>query len=174
MGRGVAVGIVATIVGLAACGGAAEEPLLGVWTVASHTHDDAGCVAPGVAVAEPPFVQFQRSDVLGQQVIELVDCATPTSCAASGGLAGRLFTESLPGGGLRAEVFTSFGDDTACALAASRTDAMVADDDSLRIEARTYETRDLSGVVCAPATARALFASLTCKTLDVLTAARVP
>ena len=50
MGRGVAVGIVATIVGLAACGGAAEEPLLGVWTVASHTHDDAGCVAPGVAV----------------------------------------------------------------------------------------------------------------------------
>ncbi len=173
MGRRAAAGIVVGIVvGLAACGGAAEEPLLGVWTVASHTHGDAGCAAQGPAVADPPFVQFQRSDVLGQEVVELVDCTTPTSCAASAGLAGRLFTESLPAGGLRAEVFTSFGGEADCALAASRTDAVVADDDSLRIEARTYETRDLSGVVCAPATARALFASLTCKTLDVLTAVR--
>lgn len=168
--RGAGLLVIATL-GLSACGGAAVDPLLGVWEVGAHTRNDAGCAAEGPAVTDPPYVQFQASDVEGQQVVERVDCTGPAMCEASHGLAGLLYTEQLEGG-LRAEVFTAFGDPTACALAARRSDALIAADGTLRVETRRYEQRDVSGVVCDGATAERMLSSLTCLELDVFTAQR--
>ncbi|HVV87854.1 MAG TPA: hypothetical protein VHE35_32665 [Kofleriaceae bacterium] len=106
-------------------------------------------------------------------MLELVDCTAPTACAASAGLAGRLFTEDIPGG-KRADVFTAFGDGASCALAARRIDAIIAPDATLHLETRRYEERDLSGVVCTGATARTMLGSLPCLELDLLTATLAP
>ena len=157
---------------LGACGGAATDPLLGVWQVGAHTRNDGGCEAEGPALAGPPFVQFQLSPVEGQEVFELVDCAAPTACEPSRGLAGRLYTEDLLGGGVRAEVYTAFGDTTACALAAQRSQAVISVDGGLRVETRSFELRDVSGVVCDGASAERMFTSLPCLRYEVLTATR--
>ena len=159
--------------GLVACGGETEEPLLGVWQVTSHTHHAAGCDGPGAPATEPPYIQFQVSDVAGQDVLELVDCSSPTACEVSQGLQGRLYTEAVPGG-FRAQVFVAAGDSAACALGARRSDALVAADGTLRVETRSYELRDVSGVVCEGGTARRMFGSLPCLDLDIVVATHLP
>lgn len=158
---------------LAACGGTATEPLLGVWQVDAHTRNDTGCAAEGAAVAEPAFVQFQLSTVEAREVIELVDCTAPGACAASAGGSGRLYDDELATG-RRAQFFTAFGDADRCALGAFRSDAVIGADATLRIESRTYETRDLSGVLCEGRTAELMFGSLTCRGLDVIGAHAAP
>lgn len=165
-----AVGLLA--IALAACGGDTVDPLLGVWQVGVHTRNDSGCDTAGPAVTDPPYVQFQMSLVEGQEVMELVDCSAPGMCEASGGLAGRLYTEELPDGSLRAEVYTAFGDTTACALAALRSDAVLDATGTLAVETRTYELRDVSGVVCDGATAERMLSTLPCLDLDAFTATR--
>jgi hypothetical protein len=161
--------LAAALLAAAACGGDTVEPLLGVWQVGSHTVSTTGCAAEGPPVADPPYVQFQTSDVEGRPVLELVDCAAPASCDASGGLAGRLYTRVIPGG-RRAEVFAAFGEPGNCALGARRSDAVIAADGTLRVETRSYEERGVSGVVCDEATAERLLTSLPCLELDVLVA----
>jgi hypothetical protein len=162
----------AVLVALAGCGGHAAEPLLGAWEVRTHTRNPSACDVEGAAVTTPPVVRFQVSDVLGQPVIELVECSAPDACAASGGVSGRLFTTRIAGG-MRADAFAAFGSSTDCALGARRADATIAADGTLRVETRRYEERQVSGVTCEVATAERLLASLTCLELDVLTAARV-
>jgi hypothetical protein len=161
----------AVLLALAACGGQAQEPLLGDGQVRTHTRNRAGCAVEGPAATTPSFVRFQLSDVEGQSVLELVDCTAPGSCAASAGVSGRLYTRKIPGG-LRADAFAAFGDSTRCALGARRSDAVLAADGTLRVETRTYEERDLFGVTCDVASAERLLASLTCLELDVITAAQ--
>lgn len=161
------------LVALAGCGGHAEEPLLGAWEVRTHTRNPAACDVEGAAVTTPAFVRFQVSDVLGQPVLELVECTAPAACAASAGVSGRLFTERIAGG-LRADAFAAFGSSSDCALGARRADAVIAADGTLRIETRRYEEREVSGVTCEVATAERLLASLTCLELDVMTAVRAP
>lgn len=158
------------LLGVAACGGRTQEPLLGVWQVTAHTHNPDGCATDGPATAVPPYVEFVVSDVLGQQVLELVDCTTAASCATSLGLRGRLFTEPVLGG-RRSSVFVAFGDTARCTLAARRADAVIAADGTLRVETRRFEARDLSAVVCDDASAASMLASLPCAELDLLTAA---
>ena len=158
---------------LAACGGTATEPLLRVWQVDAHTRNDTGCAAAGAAVATPAFVEFQLSIVEAREVIELVDCTAPGACAASAGVSGRLYDDQLPTG-RRAQFFTAFGDASRCALGGFRSDAVIGADGTLRIESRTYETRDLSGVLCEGRTAEQMFGSLTCRGLDVITAHAAP
>lgn len=157
------------LLGVAACGGRTQEPLLGVWQVTAHTHNPTGCGAEGPAAAVPPFVQFVVSDVDGQQVLELVDCTTAAACATSAGLRGRLFTE-LVDRGRRSSVFVAFGDSARCTLAARRVDAVIAADGTLRVETRRYEAKDLTAVVCDEATAARMLPQLPCAELDVLTA----
>lgn len=154
---------------LAACGGHAQEPLLGDWQVQTHTRNTTSCDAEGPAATTPAVVRFQLSDVLGQAVLELVDCDAAGACAPSAGVAGRLFTENVPGG-KRADAFAAFGTGSACQLGARRTDATIAPDGTLRVETRRWEERELSGVVCDVATAERMLASLTCLELDVITA----
>lgn len=155
----------------AACGGQAQEPLLGDWLVQSHTRNAAGCDVEGPQVAAPPLVRFEVSDVLGQPVLELVDCATEGTCAPSAGVSGRLFTENIPFG-RRADAFAAFRDATGCQLGARRADATITSDGLLHLETRRHEERDVSGVVCEVATAERLLASLTCLERDVIVAAR--
>lgn len=161
--------LAAVLLAAAACGGDTVEPLLGLWQVASHTRDDGGCTGPGAAVATPPYVQFQLSDIEGQPVLERVDCDAPAACEPSAGLAGLLYTELIPGG-RRAETFVAFGESSNCALGARRSDAVISADGTLRVETRRFEERGVGGVDCEPATAERLLASLTCLELDVIVA----
>jgi hypothetical protein len=152
----------AVLLALAAgCGGEAQDPLLGDWQVQLHELDSTGCDA-GLAVDEPLMIRFQVSDVLGQRVFELVDCESQLDCEPSAGIDGRLYTEVIPLG-RRAESFAAFGDSTRCQVGARRSDAIIDDAGHLRVETRRYEERDVSGVVCEPATAKRLLASLTCR-----------
>ncbi len=154
----------------AACGDD-PSPLLGVWQVTAHTANPAGCGAEGPAVTEPPFIKFIEGEFFGQEFVERVDCTSATMCDDSASLFGELYSESIDGG-LRASVYASSGDSTACVLSASRADATITGG-ALRIEKRRYASGTLSGVTCEPDTAEAMFATLPCVELEVMTGTRV-
>lgn len=157
---------------LVACGGD-DSPLLGTWQVATHTRNDTGCASEGAAVTDPPFVKFVMTNIFGRDVVEEVECSAATTCDESGGLFGKFFSEDIPGG-LRFQGYTSAGDGTNCTLGSYRSDAVLDASDGLRIESRTYSSAPMQGIVCDPDTAKAMFSSLTCDSLEVMTATRVP
>lgn len=161
---------------VALAGGCSDEPpspLVGVWQVTTHTHNDAACDAPGPAVTTPPFIKLSEASLLGAVYVERVDCTTATTCDESGGLFGELYGEEIAGG-LRGSVYVASGDGTRCVLAASRHDAVIAADGTLRLERRRFEGRDLVGLACTTDEAEQLLATLPCAELEVMTAARVP
>lgn len=147
------------------------SPLLGVWQVTTHTANPTACDAEGPAVAEPPFIKFIEGEFFGQEFVERVDCTSATMCDEGGNLFGEIYSESIDGG-LRASIYASSGDSTACVLSGSRADATIADG-VLRIEKRRYASGTLSGVTCEPETAEAMLATLPCVELEVMTGTKV-
>lgn len=161
---------VATIASLAACGDD-PSPLLGVWQVTSHTMNPSACDVEGAAVADPPYIKFIESEFFGQTFVERVDCTSATTCDESASLFGETYSESIADG-LRGSVYASSGDSTRCILSGSRWEARLVDG-AVRIEKRHYVSGDLVGVTCDPDTTEAMFDTLPCVELEVMTGTRV-
>ena len=155
-----------------ACPETSEGPaLVGVWRVTSHTENTAGCT-PGAAVTDPPYIQFSRETVFGQEYFQWAPCTTPTMCETTS-LFDLSYAKAIPGG-YEAQIYVASGDATACALGATVSTAVLAADGTLTIETRSSTKDGITGTACTTDEAKAALdaGQLTCAGLEVMTAVR--
>lgn len=156
----------------AACTETSEGPdLTGLWRVTSHTENTTGCT-PGAAVTDPPYIQFSRETLFGQEYFQWAPCSAPGTCETTS-LFDLSYAKAIPGG-YEAQIYVASGDATACSLGATVSTAIVADDGSLTIETRINTKDSITGTACTTDEAKAALdaGQLACAGLEVMTAVR--
>jgi hypothetical protein len=156
-----------------ACTETADGPdLTGVWRITSHSENTAGCT-PGAAVTDPPYIQFTKETLFGQEFYQWAACTSPTTCDEPNGLFGLAYAKAIDNG-WEAQIYIASGNMANCSLGATVSTAVVGGDGGLTIETRAHEKTDVSGLMCDADEAKAAFdnSELTCASFEVMTAVR--
>lgn len=157
---------------LGGCTETADGPdLVGVWQVTAHTHDDAGC-GEGTIETDPPYIQFTRESILGQEFFQWAACTSPTACAEPNPLFDPSYGTAITDG-WEAKIFTKSGDTAGCILGAVISTAVVGADGSLTVDTRLHST-EVTGTTCTLAEAEAAYdgGRMTCGSRDRMIAIR--
>jgi len=163
-----AAAAVAAGAGAAGCGGGVD--LSGGWQVTAHTVNDTACDAPGPAVADPPYIRFERDSLFGQKYYQWGPCtdATEASCDSGGGLFGLLYAKEIDNG-WQAEIYVASGAAGDCLLSATVSTAVV-EEEVLSIETRRSEL-DHANTPCESADEAMM--QMPCVGLEMMTGVRV-
>ena len=157
---------------LAGCTETADGPdLTGLWQVTAHTHDDAGC-GEGMVETDPPFIQFTKEELFGQEFFQWAPCTAPGACAEPNALFDPAYAAAIADG-WEARLYVSSGDAAGCALSAVISTAVVGADGVLTVDTRGHSV-DVTGTACDVDEAEDAYAagSMTCNNRDRMIAAR--
>lgn len=168
---------VAVFMGLAIGCGSGEVDLTGIYAVTYHTLGDADCQVEGATATDPPYFRLQRESLFGVEVFTYSTCdgATDETCADSGGvLFGLSFQQPVEDGWI-GEVSASSGFGDPCLLTYSTSSALLQEDGTVRIVAKSYsEEVTVPEEQCGYELAEMKGSSMACSSHEVLVGRLAP
>ncbi len=163
------IGLIATIVSMAACTGSSSSELAGVYQITHHTSNETSCAREGPGAIRYSHFQLSLEDFFEQQLLAFGECqsASPDTCSGMG-----LFSGYLDMGDEQiSEISSSSGGGAlACLLGFSRGTITETSIGEVRIERRRYSDTDdtLSEDRCSTDEASARGSDMPCDRFEVI------